>query len=116
MALRSGMKVTLLSAPGAALFAGPGWWRALQAEVGGTAPWLLDCADAPGMALAALRIGITGLILADTGAAFAAVSAVARRQSAIVLPHRPLSLDLAQPGAAYHLAEWLQRDIVPPLR
>ncbi|MCX7383564.1 MAG: hypothetical protein NT133_19610 [Alphaproteobacteria bacterium] len=120
MALRPGLPVTLVSGPGAALYAGAGWWRALigavLAETGREAPTLLDCADAPGMAMAALRIRLPGIILDGFCPAFASVASVAANIGAIVLPHRPHSLDLAQPGAAYRLAEWLQRDIVPPLR
>lgn len=120
MAMRPAMPVTLVSGPGAALYAGAGWWKALidlvAAESGRSVPALLDCADAPGVAMGALRIGLGGIILQCDGPAFAAVAAIAHAQAAIVLPHPPPSLDLAQPGAAHRLAEWLQRDIDPPLR
>lgn len=119
-ALRPGFPVVLLSAPGAALYAGCAWWAALIALAGleTTTPFtdLLDCADAPGPAMAALRIGLKHLILTPMCPAFPAVSAAATPLGAIVLPHRPASLDLAEPGAARHLAGWLQRDINPPLR
>ena len=54
-AWRFGVPVTLLSAPGAALFAGCGWWRALveqaRAEFADVAiDDILDCADASGLA------------------------------------------------------------------
>ena len=61
-----GKEVTLASAPGAALQAGPGWFKAVieQAreaypEVAVTA--ILDCGDQPGAALAALRLGLKDL-------------------------------------------------------
>ncbi|MCW3477425.1 hypothetical protein [Limobrevibacterium gyesilva] len=114
-ALRPGLPVTLLSAPGAALYAGCGWWRALVAaarmEFPGTQGTdLLDCGDAPGRAMAALRIGQRGLILDPACPAFPAVAAAAGTLGATVLPHRPASLDLAQPGAARLLSVWLRGD------
>lgn len=61
-----GKEVTLASAPGAALQAGPGWFKSVieQAreaypEVGVTA--ILDCSDQPGAAMAALRHGLKDL-------------------------------------------------------
>ena len=61
-----GKEVTLASAPGAALQAGPGWFKSVieQAreaypEVGVTA--ILDCSDQPGAAMAALRLGLKDL-------------------------------------------------------
>ncbi len=64
----AGHAVTLLSAPGAALYAGCGWWRALVEAARSRHPDvsctdILDCADATGHALAALRIGVTRLVL-----------------------------------------------------
>ena len=60
--LAAGRPVTLLSASGAALFAGCGWWRALVGRARAEFPAvavddILDCADAPGLALGAFRIG-----------------------------------------------------------
>lgn len=120
MALQPGCPVVLLSGPGAGLYAGAGWWCALLAQVRAGSdpaiPALLDCADAPGAAMAALRAGAGGIVLAGDCPAYGAVDRAARSIGAIVLPHRPVSLDLAQPGAARRLHAWLQRDINPPLR
>jgi hypothetical protein len=119
MALAPGRGVLLLSAPGAALYAGCGWWQALMVAARAEFPAtpmadLLDCADAPGRAMEALRIGVRGIVLDPACPAFAAV--VAAAGDAIVLPHRPPSLDLAERGASRRLAAWLQRDNIPPLR
>jgi hypothetical protein len=103
-ALRPGLPVTLLSARGAALYAGCGWWRALTE---GAAHHILDCADAPGHAMAALRIGQAVLVLDRACPAFPAVSAAAASLGALVLTQRPDALDLAQPGAERRLAAWL---------
>ena len=55
--------VTLASAPGAGGYAGPGWFKALtdaamRAVPGARCAVVLDCGAAPGMALAALRLGL----------------------------------------------------------
>jgi hypothetical protein len=116
-ALAPGLPVVLLSAPGAALYGGCGWWRGLLAAAradGGTAFGdLLDCADAPGAAMAALRAGLRGLVLDGACPGYAAVASAASRCGAIVLPRAPASLDLAAAGAARCLLPWLQRDINP---
>ena len=62
-ALAPGLAVTLLSAPGAALFGGCLWWReiiaiARAAHAATEAMDILDCADASGMAMGALRRGV----------------------------------------------------------
>ena len=119
-ALGPGLPVVLVSGPGAALYAGCGWWAALmaaaRAEFAGQWTDLLDCADAPGHAMAALRMGLKGLILAGDCPAFAAVEAAAATLGAIVMPHRPPCLDLAARGAERRLAAWLKRDINHHLR
>ena len=63
-----GAPVTLLSAPGAALFAGCLWWRevvrqAREAVPVGDVRDVLDCADAGGLAVSALRIGQRAIVL-----------------------------------------------------
>ena len=106
--LAPGLPVTLISARGAASYAGCGWWRALI-EAAGAEFDILDCADAPGYAMAALRIGQRVIVL-DPGPAFAAVSAAAATLGAVVLAERPAALDLAEPGAERRLLAWLQGD------
>ncbi len=120
-ALRPGLPVVLLSGEAAALYAGAAWWIALiaaaRAEFPATsAADLLDCADAPGRAMEALRLGQPALILAPHLASFPAVSAAATAQHAIVLPHRPAALDMSTHGAHRRLLAWLERDINQALR
>jgi hypothetical protein len=107
-ALAPGLPVTLLSARGAAIYAGCGWWHAMMQVVGAEID-ILDCADAPGYAMAALRLGQRRIIL-DAGPAFAAVSAAAATLGAIVLDTRPAALDLADRGAERRLLGWLEGD------
>ena len=107
-ALAPGLPVTLLSARGAAAYAGCGWWRALMQACGAEID-ILDCADAAGYAMAALRIGQRTIVL-EQGPAFAAVRAAAAALGAAVLDVRPAALDLADRGAERKLLAWLQGD------
>jgi len=112
-ALAAGCPVTLLSAPGAALYAGSLWWRALieRARTNHTdVPMedILDCADASGLALGALRIGQRLLVLDPRAPGWHAVAAIATSQGGALLAARPPALDLAQRGAARRLHDWLQ--------
>jgi hypothetical protein len=110
--LRWARPVCLLSARGAAGAGGVLWWRALIAEARATAPDteaidVLDCAAAPGLAMAALRAGQRTLVLAPEAAAWARVQAAAAAQGATLLARRPPALDLASPGAARRLGPHL---------
>ena len=111
-ALAPGRAVLLISAPGAALYAGCGWWRgvvtaARAAHPGTPCVDALDCADAPGRALEALAAGCSTVILSPTAKAFGRVAAIAARQGAEVWPARPAALDLAERGSARRLPQWL---------
>jgi hypothetical protein len=117
-ALSGGAPVTLLSAEGAALYAGTGWWHALIARAiaehpNVTCDNILDCADAPGLALGALRIGQRHIILHPTAPGWAQVAATAQSLHCVVLADRPAALDLAQRGAARRLHDWLQSRTTP---
>lgn len=65
--------ILLASAPAAAGFAGPAWFHELAQQAAAAVPGaefiaVLDCADAPGHALAAIRTGVAAIAidLADT--------------------------------------------------
>jgi hypothetical protein len=107
-----GAPVMLLSAPGAALYAGCGWWRALIAHAraefpGATMTDALDCADASGQALAALRIGQHIVVLAPDAPGWTSVAAIAAECGGLVLAQRPPALDLAGRAALRRLPAWL---------
>lgn len=106
IALRPGRPVLLLSAPGAASYAGCGWWRALIATSGSAMPDMLDCADAPGRALEALSVGCRRLVLLPCPA-WASVAVRAALAGAELHQQRPPALDLAKPGTERHVAAWL---------
>ena len=107
LALASGRPVTLLSAPGAAVFAGPAWWRAIVDRCAITQPDILDCADAPGRALEALALGCRRIVLHPCPA-WIDIADRAARAGSVLLAERPPSLDLADPAAARRIEAWLQ--------
>ncbi len=133
--LGAGLPVTLLSAPGAALYAGCLWWRELVLLARREFPALaiadvLDCADAAGRALEAIRIGQLCLILSPASPGFAAVAAIARARGLCLLRQPPpaldmatldmAALDMAKRGAVRRLDAWLRQqgrdvDRSPPL-
>ena len=93
-ALAPGRPVTLLSAPGAALYAGCGWWQAMVAAVRAEFPAteeedILDCADGSGQAMAALRIGVIRLVLWPEAPGHAAGAAIAAELGGFVLDSAP---------------------------
>ena len=106
-AMAVGKPFTLLSAPGAASYGGCLWWAALIAAGPFTGPSLLDCGDAPGRAMEALRLGLPGVVLTCEPAVFVPVAGLAETHGARVLSVAPPALDLGQRAAARRLAEWL---------
>ena len=115
LALALARPVTLLSAPGAALFLGCAGWRALIARARAahsdvTVVDILDCADASGYALSALRLGQRDLVLWHGAPGREAVGAIAARLGARLREHAPPALDLGARGAAWRLPGWLGVD------
>jgi hypothetical protein len=118
VALGPGQPVTLLSGEGAALYAGCGWWRALTAATRAEFPRvptadLLDCADASGQALAALRIGLRHLILLPDAPGRGRVATIIAGLDGVLLSERPPALDLADPANRRRLHEWVRARISP---
>ena len=99
LSIAAGRPVLLVSAPGAALNVGPGWFKAVLDQAAAAHPGAnftaaLDCAAAPGAALAALRAGFK-LVIFDLGHPSAAsVLGAAAEAGAEVLGTRPEALDL----------------------
>ncbi len=113
LALAPGQPVTLLSGEGAALYAGCAWWRALTAAARAESPLVptadfLDCADASGQALAALRIGLRHLILSPDAPGRSRVAAIVAGLDGVLLAERPPSLDLAEPANRRRLRAWVR--------
>jgi hypothetical protein len=112
-ALDPNLPVTMLSAPGAAQFAGCLWWHeivlAAKAEHPNT-PMIsiLDCADASGLALSALRSGVVCLVLWPSAPRWQAVAAIATSHGGFVMRQAPPALDLSGRNAIRQLAAWLR--------
>jgi hypothetical protein len=111
-ALAPGLPITLLSAPGAAVFAGCLWWREVVATARSRYPDteatdVLDCADASGMAMGALRAGVSRLVLWREAPGWDRIAMIAERQGGFVLPRAPLALDLARRNAIRQLHAWV---------
>lgn len=95
----AGRPVLLLSAVGAALNAGPGWFKAVldqaaEANPGASFTAALDCAGAPGAVLAALRAGFKLVVFDLKHPAAASVLGAAAEAGAEVLGERPDAMDL----------------------
>jgi hypothetical protein len=92
--------VTIMSAPGAALSLGVGYFAALIATLRREYPAVaatavLDCGDAPGLALAALRHGIEGVRVKAPRAALARIADIAAQSGGALVTGRVRTLDLA---------------------
>jgi hypothetical protein len=112
-ALNRGLPVALLSAPGAALFAGGLWWRQVVTGARTAVPAtdcmdILDCADSSGQAMAALRMGVSLLVLSPQSLGRHRVVEFAASQGGVVLAQPPPALDLSGPAALRSLEVWLQ--------
>lgn len=112
LVLGQGRPVTLLSAPAAAVYAGCLWWQALMAQANDGHPGaeitaLLDCADASGQALAALRTGVQGLVLYAGAPGHERVAAIAAGTGILLLDRPPPALDMASPETKRRLHDWL---------
>jgi hypothetical protein len=110
--LAKGAPVTLLSAPGAALYGGCLWWRELVRAARLANPKtqaidVLDCADASGMAMAAVRSGVIRLVLWPAAPNRGAVGQIAEQAGGFVLDAAPVALDMKARNAARRLRDWL---------
>jgi hypothetical protein len=109
--LPPGHALWLLSAPGAALALSPRLFLAMAGPDSPRCRSVLDCGMAAGHALAALRAGCRMLVLTPCPAS-AALAGAAAEVGALLLPHRPPSLDMAglRAGTEYaaaRLRAWL---------
>jgi hypothetical protein len=110
-----GVAVCLRSAPAAAGYAGPAWFRELAVAAAEEFPDVaistsLDCGAAPGDALAALRAGIRTIRLRAPKAVRDKIVIIAKRRGARLDDDRRAALDLdgvADPEAACRA--WLAR-------
>ena len=103
-----GCPITLASAPGASATVGIRWFQAVVEQATASYPdvavsAVIDCAERPGEALAALRLGCTAVRFTGKRSAAAKLKAIAAEQGAEILTGRLSALDLlgqADPAAA----------------
>lgn len=95
------LKVPLLlvSAPGAAAYAGAGWFRAIADRAAALHPEVtsmavLDCADRPGDVLGALSAGLATLLFTGRADVAARLADIAAQSGARLLTDLPAPLDL----------------------
>ncbi len=116
-AQRRGDQVVIHSAGGAALYAGAAWFRELEALVSAEYPEvlheaILDCGEAPGIALGALRCGVRTISLKAPAEVRDKVAAVAQQVGARLVP-RPTCqvLDLAaQTDTRTAIRRWFAKE------
>jgi hypothetical protein len=92
----AGGPLTLVSAPGAGGYAGAAWFAALARQGEAAFPhvaqrWVLDCADAAGHVLAALRAGVRAVVFTGAPDLRARLASVAAACGAELLDARPES-------------------------
>ncbi len=110
-----GVPVTLISAPAAAAYTGPGWFRAVAEQACAAHPGVavtavLDCGDMAGHALAALREGVMAIRFAGDTAG--KIVDIAGQYGALVIAGRPEALDLAAVADRDRMAActaWLEK-------
>ncbi len=106
----AGRPITLLSGEAAAAYAGVAWWQAIVAEAAtpdADMRDVLDCGDASGRALEALRAGQKLIVLRAAPLVLADITRRAAMLGASVLPEAPPSLDLADRRTLRRLETWL---------
>lgn len=103
MAVAAGLHrpITLLTAPGAAAYGGPGFYLAMVEQARRRHPdadarAILDCGDDSAMAQMALHLGWCSLVLGGKGVVREKVRQIAAAYEAEVLARAPKALD---PGA-----------------
>jgi hypothetical protein len=95
-------RVTLLSAPDAGIYAGPGWFRALADAAHDAVPdarfsTILDCGDDAGAAQGAIRAGVTAVVFTGRVDVVERLRAIAAAKGGRMLTTRPDSaLDLGR--------------------
>ena len=108
--------VTLLSPEAGALWLGPGWLVAVAREAAKAVPGakcrtLLDCADRPDLAQAALRDGTDAILFTGPARIATKLADIAAAYGAVLLTERPPALELARARSpADALRHWLGAD------
>lgn len=107
-ARETGCAIRLVSAPSAAGYAGGAWFAALERSGRRAFPdvdatFILDCGDAPGWALAAIRAGVRHIRLSGNRRARDSVAAIAAASGARIVTGRLNTLDLQGESDPYQV-------------
>lgn len=112
-----GLPVTVISAPSAAGYTGPGWFRSVVEQARAAHPGVdvtavLDCGAYSGLALAALRDGVA--VIRFSGDTVDKIADIAGQHGARLIRVRPEALDLARIerrgwDMARACREWLEK-------
>jgi hypothetical protein len=99
-AAERGRAVRLFSAVNAAAYGGPGWFTAVIDAARARYPQavvepVLDCGDAPGHALAALRHGVAAIAFDGSARAAQKIAAIAAARGVAVIARPQKALDAA---------------------
>jgi hypothetical protein len=113
-AAAAGRAVALWSAEGAAIYAGAGWFAALERRARGSVPqaradFILDCAERADLAQEAFRAGVKGVCFTGPAGVAQRLGDIAGKWRARLHRRRPRALDLSGEGdlaaaCARHLA------------
>lgn len=108
-----GVPVTLLSPPHGAGYLGAGYFLALAEKATAEHPdaeasWILDCGDAPGLALGALRLGCAAIRFTGPAPVRKKIADIAKQSGAAIDNRRYQVLDLlTQDDAPAAARAWL---------
>jgi hypothetical protein len=91
-----GLKITLVSAPGAARYAGVGFLRAMEEQLGREI--VVDCGEDAGLVLAGLRTGLRRLVFTGDRSMLARLGDIARQLGAEVTAGVAAPVLCLQPG------------------
>jgi hypothetical protein len=112
VAALAGRPLIIVSPPGAALFAGPVWFKALidaaREEIAPTATvtFMLDCADSPGAVLASIRARIEAVSFHGNARALARLKAIAKRAGVALHAPPTAAFDLSKEANPEALSAW----------
>ncbi len=112
-AAAAGVPLSLATAPGAAAYLGPAWFREMTAIVAREYPRVrltavLDCGDKAGHAMAALSAGVRSVRFTGRKAVTAKLAEIATAQGGELVTGRLLALDLLnEPDPAAACRRWL---------
>jgi hypothetical protein len=87
----------LITPPWVGQVMGIGWAAAMAARIGGAVPFIIDCGDQPGDAMAAARSGLVDILCRVEGERHDRLTAILAAQGARLSTRRPVCFDWQDP-------------------